>query len=117
MTAESEAASYGLGVVSYRPYEYTNMKYQREFSIEIVTIGERAQQLVVDKSRRISPPYFGNYATAAFRRNDWIVDDAELLMAFWDGKSRGTDYTVTRSLNAGVKTFRREPRGTFVRLK
>src|SRR4051812_10396313 len=73
-TAEEAAAALGLDVISYRPYEYENMEYKREFSIETVTKGERAQAIVVAKSRRINTPYFRTYGQAAIFRNGWIVD-------------------------------------------
>jgi predicted Rossmann fold nucleotide-binding protein DprA/Smf involved in DNA uptake len=31
---------------------------------------------------------------APLKRNHTIVDNAEVLVAFWDGKSRGTKYTI-----------------------
>lgn len=38
---------------------------------------------------------------AAFRRNAFIVDACDELVAFWDGTSRGTMHTVRLALNAG----------------
>ena len=40
-------------------------------------------------------PDYKRYGRAApIRRNDLIVDAADLVIAFWDGKSRGTKYTI-----------------------
>jgi hypothetical protein len=36
--------------------------------------------------------YPGYYAPIV--RNEFIVDDAELIIAFWDGKSKGTKNTI-----------------------
>lgn len=99
--AESTARATGLDVISYRPYEYTNMKYEREFSIETLTFGERAQEIVVAKKRRISPPWFRTYGQAAFHRNGWIVDDGTEVVAFWDGSSRGTQDSMTKARKLG----------------
>lgn len=51
------------------------------------------------KARRIKQtehkPQYKEYGRAAtFIRNRRIVDDADLVVAFWDGKSRGTKYTI-----------------------
>lgn len=35
-------------------------------------------------------------------RNDLIVARAELVLAFWDGRSRGTVYTIRRCRAMGV---------------
>ena len=34
---------------------------------------------------------------AALRRNDIIVDEADKIMAFWNGKSTGTKYVIDRA--------------------
>lgn len=40
-------------------------------------------------------PDYKRYGRAApIRRNDLIVDAAEMVIAFWDGKSKGTKYTM-----------------------
>lgn len=41
---------------------------------------------------------FGKEAT--FKRNDEIVSDADCVVAFWDGRSRGTAYTFTEAERA-----------------
>lgn len=107
--AERAAEEAGLGVISYRPYEYLNMWHKREFSIETVTIGEAAQQIVVAKSRRISPPFFRTFAQAAFYRNGWIVEDSERIVAFWDTKSSGTKDTLDRADKIGRETTLYKP--------
>jgi hypothetical protein len=92
--AEETALIEGLGVVSYRPYEFEAMEGGKLFSIETLTHGDAAQELVVAKHRRINPP--------AFTRNGWIVEDAEQVVAFWDGSSSGTADTLERARLAGV---------------
>ncbi|MBM3309311.1 MAG: DUF2493 domain-containing protein, partial [Candidatus Altiarchaeales archaeon] len=36
-----------------------------------------------------------------FRRNDRIVDESVFVAAFWDGKSKGTRYTMERARKQG----------------
>jgi predicted Rossmann fold nucleotide-binding protein DprA/Smf involved in DNA uptake len=49
------------------------------------------------------PPRFeeSSDAGAAGRRNQQLVDAAEVLVAFWDGESAGTRKTVERALESG----------------
>jgi hypothetical protein len=101
--AERVADKLGYDWISYRPYEYTNMAGDPEFSIETVTKGEIAQEIVVAKSRRINPPHFKSYGQAAFFRNKWIVDDADRVVAFTTG-SRGTADTLRQARAKGIPT-------------
>jgi hypothetical protein len=39
---------------------------------------------------------------AGFVRNTAIVRDADLVVAFWDGKSRGTRDTISKTFNSTV---------------
>lgn len=40
------------------------------------------------------PDYKKNGRGAPFIRNRRMVDEADLVVAFWDGESRGTKYTI-----------------------
>ena len=54
-------------------------------------------------------PDYDTYGRAApLRRNDRIVEYAELVLALWDGTSRGTQYVVRRCRESGtaVRIFR-----------
>jgi len=45
---------------------------------------------------------YGKYdAMAGFRRNQLIVDKADKVVAFWNGKSNGTKDTIDRAVRAG----------------
>ena len=92
--AEVGACGAGLSVISFRPYRYEAMSREDEFSIEVVTIGEAAQAYVVERHLRISPPWRKTHAGICFVRNTWIVEHAERVIAFWDGKSSGTRHTI-----------------------
>lgn len=43
--------------------------------------------------------------SAGFIRNQTIVDNCDLLLAFWDGKSRGTADTIAKAKKAKKPTF------------
>jgi hypothetical protein len=47
------------------------------------------------------PDWSGLGKGAGFARNQLIVEQAEMVIAFWDGKSRGTMDTVTKARKAG----------------
>jgi hypothetical protein len=44
---------------------------------------------------------------APLKINDLIIDAADIVLAFWDGKSRGTKYGIDRSKKIGkeVRVF------------
>lgn len=48
-------------------------------------------------------------ANAGFRRNELIIDNADLVVAFWDGNSKGTkhalDYAGTRGKKIKIVKF------------
>lgn len=49
-------------------------------------------------------PDYGSFGRAApLKRNEAIVNAAELVIAFWDGKSRGTRYTIEYAKRMGVQ--------------
>lgn len=53
------------------------------------------------------PDYKTYGRTAPLRRNDQIVAYSDLVLAFWDGKSRGTKYVIDRCKEVGkpVKVY------------
>jgi len=54
------------------------------------------------------PPEYQRYGTpAAFIRNAQIVEYAHIVLAFWDGKSKGTANTILKcyELNKPVEIF------------
>lgn len=47
-------------------------------------------------------PEYNKYGHAApIIRNKLIVDAADIIIAFWDGKSRGTKYTIDYARKSG----------------
>lgn len=77
-------------------------KYLPEDISEIVSGGAKG----VDSSAReyaelnglklteFLPDYEKYGQRAPLRRNDQIIDYADMVLAFWDGKSRGTAYVI-----------------------
>jgi len=43
--------------------------------------------------------------SAGFLRNQTIIDNCDMVLAFWDGKSRGTADTIKRAKKAKKPTF------------
>ena len=103
--AEKVALWSGLELISYRPYGFEAMEGGEEFSVETVTQGERAQALVIEKSRRISPPTFKSYGQCAYFRNTWIAQDSEILVAFSYRNSRGTQRSIRLAREFGRQVF------------
>lgn len=79
-------------------------------AIGIDTLAEE----VADKrriSKSIIRPEYDKYGKKApLIRNKEIVERAELVIAFWDGKSRGTKFTIdyAKKLNKEVKIYIKE---------
>ena len=49
-------------------------------------------------------PDYNRYGRAApIKRNDEIINYADEVIAFWDGASKGTQYTVKRAQKLGKK--------------
>ena len=92
-----------VAVVGSRDIE---LEIQRKYLPENVTAIISGGARGIDKSaRRLSQKYgleyieflpdYGKYgARAPLVRNDRIVDTADMVVAFWDGKSRGTGYVI-----------------------
>ena len=55
----------------------------------------------------IRPDYEKYGRSAPIRRNDLIVDNADMVLAFWDGNSHGTKYTIDYAKRTGkpVKVY------------
>lgn len=53
----------------------------------------------------IRPDYAKNGRGATFIRNREIVDNADMVVAFWNGTSKGTKYTIDYANKKGVTTL------------
>lgn len=90
-------------------------KYIPESVTEIISGGaigiDTLAEEVADKrkiSKSIIRPEYDKYGKKApLIRNKEIVERAELVIAFWDGKSRGTKFTIdyAKKLNKKIKVY------------
>ncbi len=56
--------------------------------------------------KQIFKPEWGKYGkSAGFIRNQTIVDNCDMVLAFWDGESRGTADTIEKAKRAKRPTF------------
>ena len=53
----------------------------------------------------IRPNYAKNGRGATFIRNREIVDNADIIVAFWNGTSKGTKYTIDYADKKGITTL------------
>lgn len=74
-----------------------------------------------DEARKIGvicwvfpPDWIKHGKSAGFIRNKEIVRQADVILAFWDGKSSGTKSTIDLAVNAGkpVNIYIRRPSGS-----
>ena len=90
-------------------------KYIPENVTEIISGGAIGIDTLAEKvadERRISksiirPEYYKYGKKAPLIRNKEIVERADYIIAFWDGKSRGTKFTIdyAKKLNKKVKIY------------
>lgn len=85
----------GLEVVSWRVLDRRDGWYQPErwhFDPHRAEDGEAAS--VEPVFLRGRPDVYRSWGRAAFARNRYIVEDADVVVAFWDGVSKGTKNTI-----------------------
>ena len=69
-------------------------------------IDKSARDFAYDNHIRIVEilPEYNLYGKRApLKRNDYIIDNADMVVAFWDGKSGGTGYVVNRCRKTGKR--------------
>lgn len=102
--AENAAVSQGRSVRSYRVLD----RHDGWFAVELWIYSPPAGWSVelVWNTRHSRSMSFRSFGKAAHYRNRLIVDDADRVMAFWDGSSPGTrgtlDYAGTQLKLMGV---------------
>jgi hypothetical protein len=86
-TAEREADNLLLPVISFRPFRTGG-----QYAIErwLIRPGDVPERTVL-------PERYPTFAAAAFVRNGYIVELSELVLAFWDGESKGTADTIRKA--------------------
>jgi len=78
-------------------------------SVTIISGGARGVDVIAAETARergmklieIRPDYKGKGGRAPLDRNDQIVDLCDFVVAFWNGKSSGTAYTINRAKKLG----------------
>ena len=91
-------------------------KYLPEDTTEIVSGGARgidicANKYALEHGLKLTEflPEYDKYGRGApLRRNITIIENADLVLAFWDGKSRGTKFVIDncKKRNVPVVVFR-----------
>ena len=94
-------------------------KYLPEGTTEIVSGGARGVDTCAKEYAQANGlayteflPDYDRYGRAApIRRNDLIVNHADLVLAFWDGTSRGTGYVIDYCKRVGKPVRLYKPKG------
>ncbi len=92
-----------IGIVGSRNLTLTNLEtYLPEQVTEIVSGGARgvdtcAKEYAIAHNLKYTEfvPEYSRYGRGApLKRNQQIVEYADIVIAFWDGKSKGTKFTI-----------------------
>ena len=105
-----------VAVIGSRELRVDNLgKYLPEEVTEIVSggargIDTRAREYALKnniKLKEFLPEYEKYGRSAPLKRNIQIIDYADMVLAFWDGKSRGTKFVIDNCKRIGkrVKIF------------
>ena len=95
-----------LAIIGSRVIENLNLsKYINEKPDVVISGGAKgidtiAWKWAVENGIEIivhKPNYNKHGKWAALRRNDIIIDEADKIIAFWNGKSTGTKYVIERA--------------------
>ncbi len=86
-------------------------KYLPEGTTEIVSGGADgidtcARQYALSHGIKLTEflPEYSRYGRGApIKRNDTIIQNSDMVLAFWDGKSRGTKYVIDKCRKTNVK--------------
>ena len=92
-----------------RPWE----KKEDVYDVEIVSGGAKGPDSFAERFALVSriptkifPPDWDTHGKAAgFIRNKQIVDYSDMVIAFWDQKSKGTKHTIDLALKAGKSVW------------
>lgn len=106
-----------IAIVGSRDYQDLNRvsKYVRILPPETIIVSGNAEGVdrVAEKSGRhyglevISIPadWDTHDKSAGFIRNIEIIEQVETVVAFWDGKSKGTSHTITEASKRGIRVI------------
>lgn len=99
-----------VAIVGSRDLSVDIEKYIPENTTEIVSGGARGIDTLAERwadqhniPKLILKPDYDKYGRSApIRRNEIIVSAADLVVAVWDGKSRGTKSTIDYAKKCGI---------------
>ena len=99
-----------VAIVGSRDLSVDIEKYIPENTTEIVSGGARGIDTLAERwadqhniPKLILKPDYDNYGRSApIRRNKTIVSAADMVVAIWDGKSRGTKFTIDYAKKCGI---------------
>ena len=101
-----------VGIVGSRSLTVDNLEnYIPSETTEIISGGaqgvdQSARKFALQNHIKLTEflPEYDKYGRSApLKRNQLIVKNSDLILAFWDGSSRGTRYTITYALSLGVR--------------
>ena len=83
------------------------------YDVEIVSGGAKGADTIAEKFALINriptkiflPDWDKHGKSAGFLRNKDIVDYSDMVLAFWDQKSKGTKHTIDLALKAGKSVW------------
>lgn len=113
---DNEEKNMKIAIVGSRNLKINNPeKYLPCDADEIISGGARgidtcARDFAIKNGIKLTEilPDYEKYGRAApIKRNDLIIDSADIVLAFWDGKSKGTKYVIEtcRRKNKRIKIF------------
>lgn len=99
LAAEAAFRSLGGWVVSYRVFD----RGDGWFQVEVHQFdGDRCVDVRAVRNDEGRPLAYRSFGRAAFDRNGYIVEHADKVVAFWNGKSRGTRHSINYAEMSGT---------------
>lgn len=92
-----------IGGRDFKDYSFLKNVCEKYEMVEIISGGAKGADSLAEKyakekniQTKIFLPNWNKHGKAAgFIRNTEIVERADMVIAFWDGKSKGTDHSIT----------------------
>ena len=100
-----------VAVIGSRGLTVTDLgKYLPEGTTEIISGGARgidtcAREYALAHGIKLTEflPEYDKYSRSApLKRNITIIENADIVLAFWDGKSRGTKFVIDNCKKMGI---------------
>lgn len=101
-----------IGSRTFKDYEYMCETLDKLKICQIISGGAQGADQLAERYARqhhidlkVWRPDWSIGRHAGLLRNTDIINDAEIVVAFWDGSSRGTKDSIEKAKNAGKKTI------------